>query len=625
MSSVLETIRNRLLAFLFEVRSEPNTIPLQSQVMVAALYVVAAVAAMGVPFNMAIDWNAGSYGAVVGEALFSALLLAGLVSFWVTRRLKLPRFFYSLAVLVITIQLVVDAGGQWGMGSLYIVSGYSVIFFALGLRGGVLIPLILLIGTLIRLPLGHFSPLSIFNSPDLSNRFLTVLFIATALGIAAVVYQHFLVRNLARLAYVDPVSGLASRVRIQEFLAESLRQARLHHGHLSLIAFKIQNFTQVNSTQGSLRADEVMREMGGRLKQVPTGTLVGRYSGTMFLVATREADPAQLTQLGVLLHNFLTQPYHVGGLPVTLPCEVAVTRYPQDGDNEQKLLANLLTTLGHAEGVPPGQVMFFDPQHAEEDQYRYRLAEELRQAISRQEFTLVYHPKLNLRTNTCQGAEVLLRWTSGRTGAVGPDVFIPLAEATGTIREITNWVLQQSFHEISQLDQALVHAINLSPLDLADPHLLGYIDEQLAAHGLEARHIEFEITEGVLMDDDATIQDVLERLRNRGHRLAIDDFGTGYSSLSYLTRLRVNNLKIDQSFIRPLEDTAKAGTTAKHRIVEAVISMARALNLDITAEGVETSAQADYLNRTGCTYGQGWLYAKPMPLEEYRKWLASRS
>jgi len=626
------SLLRRLSNFLLEVNPEPNTIPLQSRVSIIALYVVALLSAVAIPYNLQIDWRAGSAIAVVGELLFSGFVLGGVVSFWVTRRMQLARIFYFLAVAMICLQLIIDAGGQWGLGALYIVSGYSVIFFVLGLRGGVLIPLILLLGTLLRMPFGNFHSLSIFNSPDISSRYLTILAVATFLGIAAVCYQHVLLRGLAKVAYVDPVTGLANRARIEEHLAAKVAQAKTHRLGLGLVALKLRKFSQVTSTQGSGRADRILQKVGRRLQQFqPTGNLVGRYSGTLFVLSSPDNHPVQLEQLAIYLHSLVTgQPYDLdndlddqppSGNLVSLSCEVAVSRFPQDGETEQALFANLITTLYHSQGIP-GQVLFFNPAQREADHQRFRLGEELRDAIQLREFSLVYHAKLNLATGRGLGAEVLLRWHSARSGTIGPDVFIPLAEQTGQIRKITDFVIAQAFREIATLNPSLIHAINLSPLDLADRNLLPYIDQQLAETGIEAHQIEFEITEGVLMGHDPQVEEALEHLRRRGFRLAIDDFGTGYSSLSSLSSLKVNNLKIDQSFIRPLEDTKLAGNTTKHRIVETIITMGHSLGLEVTAEGVETQAQADYLKRIGCTYAQGWLYSKPVPLASYQNWLA---
>ncbi len=626
------SLLRRISNFLLEVNPEPNTIPLQARVSIIALYVVAALSAVAIPYNLQIDSRAGSLLAVAGELTFSGLIISGLVSFWVTRRLQLARIFYFLAVAMICLQLIIDAGGQWGLGALYIVSGYSVIFFVLGLRGGVLIPLILLLGTLLRMPFGNFHALSIFNSPDISSRYVTILAVATFLGIAAVCYQHVLLRGLAKVAYLDPVTGLANRARIEEHLSAKIEQARTHRRGLGLVALKLRKFSQVSSTQGSGRADRILHKVGRRLQQFqPTGNLVGRYSGTLFVLASPDNHPVQLEQLAIYLHSLVTgHPYDLdndlddqtsSGNLVSLSCEVAVSRFPQDGDTEQALFANLLTTLNYSQGIP-GQVLFFNPAQREADHQRFRLSEDLRDAIKLGEFSLVYHGKLKLATGSCLGAEVLLRWKSGRSGAIGPDVFIPLAEQTGQIRKITNFVIAQGFREIAVLDKSLVHAINLSPLDLADPSLLPFIDQQLAETGLEPRQIEFEITEGVLMGQDPQVEEALEQLRRRGFRLAIDDFGTGYSSLSSLANLKVNNLKIDQSFIRPLEDSNLVGNTAKHRLVETIVTMALTLGLEVTAEGVETRAQEDYLVRVGCTYAQGWLYSKPVPLASYQNWLA---
>jgi len=268
-----------------------------------------------------------------------------------------------------------------------------------------------------------------------------------------------------------------------------------------------------------------------------------------------------------------------------------------------------------------GLVSFYDEERHRSEMKRYDMVQELRQAIRLGELRLVYHPKSRLSDGSAHGAEVLLRWRSRRFGEVSPAVFVPLAEESDLILEITRWVVSTAFDDLRDLESMgcrIVHAINLSPKDLREDGFQAFIEAERARSGVDPSSVEFEITEGVMMDENPAMQRNLDFLRQSGYRLALDDFGTGYSSLSYLHRLRASNLKIDRSFITRLNESNPSSP-----VVDAIISMALSLRLEVTAEGVETAFQEAYLRERRCTYGQGWLYSTPLPLNEYRAYLGN--
>jgi sensor c-di-GMP phosphodiesterase-like protein len=274
-------------------------------------------------------------------------------------------------------------------------------------------------------------------------------------------------------------------------------------------------------------------------------------------------------------------------------------------------------------GNIPGQVTFFNEEQLRKERQRFIISEALREADLDREFSLHYQPKILTSHGGCAGAEVLLRWNSSRMGPMPPAQFISVAEENGYIRLITRWILQRCFSDLKQIQdlpqaEGFVHAINLSVADLKDPAFLPTLQMIMAEKTVDPRFFEFELTEGMLIDENPQIRETLEGLTRMGFRLAIDDFGTGYSSLSYLNTLKVHNIKIDQSFIQQI--TGQPGES--HPVVDAIISMGLAMGLEITAEGVETEAQYTYLKERGCQMVQGWLFSRALPLDVYQAYLS---
>lgn len=289
--------------------------------------------------------------------------------------------------------------------------------------------------------------------------------------------------------------------------------------------------------------------------------------------------------------------------------------FPQTGFTLWKFKKNVLTLLENKKLVH-GDIVFFNEKKIIQEQRRFSLREALDQADLDREFSLVYQPKINLNDKSVKGAEVLLRWEREGFGPVSPEDFIPIAEESGMIRTITHWVIETAFKNIaeSQYDD-LIFAINLSVLDLKGEDLLPFLRKTLKTNGISPEQIEFEVTEGIQVDFDPQIKRTFQELYNMGFRLAIDDFGTGYSSLSYLHRLKINNLKIDKSFVQIVTEENQ-----KYHIINAIISM----DLEITAEGVETEVQAEYLKKRGFDFAQGWFYSKGISWADFQSYRKKR-
>ncbi len=608
--------RKRLARFLFPNFPDAAMAPSQLKVTVLSFYAILATSFIALPTTLVRDFTIGNKAMVLSQLMYTAFLLGGLFFLWFGGRLGQVRLCFALAIAVLLAGLIASAGGARGMGFFYIIAGYPVLYHVLGLSGGVAVPLIVAAGIYIRSRFASFPEQSLLNEPGLRNSFFIVIDISTVLGIFSVVYQHLVMRSLYVAAYIDELTGLASRRKIDQVL-ESRVQGHDEGGKgFSLISVKLLHFSRVNSFQGSSFGDGLLRVVGERLKVcVGAKALLSRCGGTIFQVLTEHSDFIELDQLGKRLLEAAQRPIQSGDQTIALEALVAITRFPQDGIDIETLQSNLLASFARMR-EHSGKVCFYDEDlhHAEAE--RFFMIEDLRNAIEAGELSLVYQAKRRLSDGGCQGAEVLLRWHSKRFGEVPPSQFIPLAEEAGLIQEISRWVIGTAIEELSTLHDegaSLVHAINLSPKDLASSAFREFLWSMLKSGQIRPELIEFEITEGVMMDENPAIQHTLGFIRESGCRLAIDDFGTGYSSLSYLHRLRAHNLKIDQSFIRGICEANPVSP-----VVDAIISMALSLKLDITAEGVETPLQEAYLRQRGCTYAQGWLYAKPLPIAGYK-------
>ncbi|MBN1242090.1 MAG: EAL domain-containing protein [Spirochaetales bacterium] len=608
--------------FLFSIRPESEESPVQQRVSLIALYAIAFASSLAVPYNLVIDYRRGDISSVFILGAYGAFIVSGLAVFFSTRSVRKSRLLFAIGICVLAVRLIWEGGGERGFGLLYFIPAFPLFYFVLGHRGGLAFSALFLAGVGARFAFGPFPPESFLADAENRARVFMIFAVATGLGAAGVHYQHVLVSYLTRLAYVDPLTALANRSRTAEYLEQEIRSGRAFY----LVALKIHRFGQVAGFRGAKAADELIAALGARIKEaLQPGDFAGRWTGTVFLVCREDTDAARLRDWATALLRSASSPIAVEDRETSLRAGIAVTRFPDDGLTLDRLSANITSTLETSD-VLHGKVRFYNEASWSAEQRRFRLASALKGAVRRGELNLVYHPKIRLSDGACLGAEVLSRWRHPELGVVPPTEFIPVAESIGSIGEITAFVVEGFLADWPAIAAArgpacddCRHALNLSPLDLADLDFPGYIASRCRAAGVPTSEIELEITEGMMMNDDGTTQAVLRELKAAGFRLAIDDFGTGYSSLSYLHKLEADNLKIDRSFIEKLGPEGLTGP-----IVDAIISMGRSLGMTITAEGVETDADAAYLEGKGCEFAQGWLYTEPIPLESYLAWLRRR-
>lgn len=420
--------------------------------------------------------------------------------------------------------------------------------------------------------------------------------------------------RLDYLAFFDPVTGLRNRHAAVEALRALIERAegRAQAG-FALLLVDLDDFKVVNDTLGHAAGDAVLQAVAARLsKYVQSEELVFRFGGDEFLViAPGEQDAAQLRLLGQSVGVALEEPAEVAGRLIHVRSSVGIARYPLDATEQAALLRAADTAMYAAKALGKNTFEVFRAEMETHAQSRIRLDNDLRRAIERDELHLVYQPIVQLPSQRLVGVEALLRWNHPELGAVSPAEFVPVAERSGQIIDIGQWVLHAGCRQLKAWADAghddVYLAVNVSARQLRRG-LTAQVEAALAASGADPAALEIEITEHSMVEDIDSNVAQLSALRERGLKVAVDDFGTGLSSLAYLKRLPINKLKIDRAFVK---DLPQGGDDAA--IVAAIASMARSLHLTLVAEGVETEAQHRFLAAQGCELIQGYLYSRPLP------------
>ena len=426
--------------------------------------------------------------------------------------------------------------------------------------------------------------------------------------------------KIAHMALHDTLTALPNRALLNERLGELLARGR--RGEVVAIhILDLDHFKHVNDTLGHPIGDKLLQIVGDRLRALVRDTdTIARMGGDEFaIVQVALSQVADATSLSQRVIAAVGEPYQIDGHQVVIGTSIGITVAPTDGLIPDELIKNGDLALYRAKADGRGTFRFFEPDMDLQMQARRALEQDLRKALTAGEFELHYQPAINLSNDEISGFEALIRWHHPQKGMVSPAAFIPLAEETGLIVPIGDWVIRQACATAAQWPADLKIAVNLSPAQLRSPGLLQVIVSALAASGLAADRLELEITETVLLQDSETTLAVLHRLRELGVRIAMDDFGTGYSSLSHLQRFPFDNIKIDRSFIKDIVDNVSS-----LNIVRAVAALASGLGVAATAEGVETQGQLDLIRSEGCTEMQGFLLSKPIPAHAVDQLFLSR-
>jgi len=424
-------------------------------------------------------------------------------------------------------------------------------------------------------------------------------------------------QRIQHLAYHDNLTGLPNRSLLQDRLARSIARAERSGRKVAVLFIDLDNFKNINDTLGHDVGDELLRQVSRRLTEgVRLEDTIARQGGDEFIVlldSLEDGRNASIVAQKIL--NSLRQPLVLGGTEQHVSGSVGIAVYPEDGRDAQTLMKNADTAMFHGKGLGKNTYQYFTAQMNIAVKRRMTLESALRRAVMQKDFFLQYQPQIHLETGDIIAVEALVRWKTEDSGTVMPGDFIPLAEETGLINEIGEWVLRESCRQAKEwIDVGLPRrrmAVNLSARQFGDKAFLDMVTRVLADTKLDPTLLELEITESQVMRQTEGMIMLLNRLSEMGVQLAIDDFGTGYSSLSYLKRLPIQKLKIDQSFIRDI--TVDPNDTA---IVVAIINMAKSLELDTIAEGVETAGQLALLRAKGCRDGQGFFFSAPLGAQE---------
>ncbi|MEO5377190.1 MAG: EAL domain-containing protein [Magnetococcus sp. DMHC-6] len=434
--------------------------------------------------------------------------------------------------------------------------------------------------------------------------------------------QKAIEQKLQNLAYYDPLTNLANRALFQERLNHEIAVAHRQLKELALFFIDLDRFKQVNDTLGHAAGDELLQTVARRIVgKVRESDTVARLGGDEFtVVLTNVGQVSQISSIAQAILHAVSSPMIIKEQEIRVGASIGVAIYPTDGTDFDTLTKHADMAMYLAKERGRNNYQFFSSELQERIFERIRLENELIQAIDKSEFILYYQPKYHLATSRITGMESLVRWLKPNQGMISPAKFIPVAEETGLILPMGDWILESSCHQTMRWNRenecALQVSVNLSARQFQQPDLLQKVQKILEHTGLPPTLLELEITESMLMGNVEEAITIMKCLKDMGLTLAMDDFGTGFSSLSYLKRFPVDTLKIDQSFIRELNIDSNDAA-----IVRTIIELAHSLRLKVVAEGVETVQQMEILRQFGCDEGQGYLLSKPLPHAEFTRLL----
>ncbi len=423
--------------------------------------------------------------------------------------------------------------------------------------------------------------------------------------------------QISHMARHDALTNLPNRTLFREELEQALLRVK-PADQLAVLCLDLDHFKRINDSLGHPVGDALLTEVALRLRACvgPAGT-VARLGGDEFAIVQfcNHTDQSVVSALASQVVDALSAPYDIEGQHLVIGVSIGISLAPDDGNNPDELLKNADLALYRAKADGRGTYRFFEAGMDARAQARRVLEQDLRLSLKREEFEVHYQPIRDIASEEIAVCEALVRWRHPERGLVAPNYFIPLAEETGLIVQLGEWVLRQACRDAASWSKACV-AVNLSPVQFRSPDLVATVKAALRESGLPAERLELEITESVLLQNSEATRAILHELHGLGLKISLDDFGTGYSSLSYLRSFPFDKIKIDRSFVNEL-----ASSKDSLAIVRAVTGLGKSLGMVTTAEGVETTAQLEMLSREGCTQAQGYLISKPRPIAEVKHML----
>ena len=468
----------------------------------------------------------------------------------------------------------------------------------------------------------YFSVSSYVLNGSYSIRYFIVVPLLSALIIYAFIdkwltkQEHY--RNeIEHLAYHDTLTGLPNRRMLHEYMKKTLSNILRENKYAALLFMDLDRFKLVNDTYGHTIGDELLASVASWLTtHVRSGDMVARLGGDEFVIflPTIHNHHEAFSVVEKLL-KIRENLFEVSKNPVFVTCSIGIAIFPEDATDFETLLRMADMAMHEAKIKKGDGYQFTSKEINTRFLERIRIEADIPKALYHDEFYMVYQPQLDLATQLVTGAEALLRWRHPTKGDLAPDTFIPIAEESGMIHAIGEWVFRDVCQQITnwQLEgiKPFRVSINFSGLELIRPDFISMVDAVLAETGVNPTYLEFELTESVIMESNVVVRNLLEQIRERGISLAIDDFGTGYSSLKYLRDFPIQKIKIDRSFIRGIANNGKDMELAK-----AIITIASSLQMEIIAEGVETIEQLNLLKSNGCMEAQGFYFAHPMSAQD---------
>lgn len=493
-------------------------------------------------------------------------------------------------------------------------------------------PLVVTVGT------SETAVLADFNARQSRTQFLAMLATAVLVALSLLLFGALVRRDKAYarsaenerrlkiLACRDPLTKLPNRTLLNTRAEDAIARAKASGRTLAVLFMDLDNFKLHNDALGHATGDVILQSIAGELtKLVRDEDTVARLGGDEFVILLDDMSDARrgASLVAEKVRERLQQPLVVRGGTVTITTSIGMSLYPHDGATLDELLRHADAAMYNAKESGRGRASFYTQATAHSAAERVFMEQELRKALRLNQLEIHYQPKVKLTDGAPVGLEALLRWRHPHMGLVAPAEFIPIAEQSGLILPIGEWVLRTACKQLKAWQEAglppLPVAVNVSALQFKQPDIVDVVSGALTDSGLEADMLELELTESLMVGNPELVTPKLEELKGLGVSLALDDFGTGYSNLQYLKRFPIDVLKIDQSFVSDLPENVEGASIAK-----AIISLAHSLGLRVVAEGIETEDQAGFLMGEGCAVGQGYLYSRPLPPDEWPAWLLTR-
>ena len=421
-------------------------------------------------------------------------------------------------------------------------------------------------------------------------------------------------KDASRLAQFDSLTGLANRHRMGKRLSATLTAYRAAKRSCAILMMDLDRFKAVNDTLGHPAGDELLKQVAQRLGRVVTenGCEIGRLGGDEFQIILPDIDDrGRLGEIAKTIITMISQPYQIEGSRCVIGASIGVAIAPYDGIDADELVRSADLALYASKGGGRGQFRFYSSDLHDEAERRRRIEEDLRDALGNDQIHAAYQPLVDAKSNLVVGLEAFTRWTHPELGNVPPAVFIPIAEECNLIGALGDWIMRQACVDCAQLPGSVRMAVNVSAAQFSNPGFASNVAQALAHSGLSPERLELELTESIFLGDEAATQEMFTALKMLGVRLALDDFGTGYSSLSYLQHAPFDKIKIDKSFIRGVTDAGNRNGA----IIASIVSLADALDMDTTAEGIEAHDELEAMRKLGVKQIQGFIYAAAQPFD----------